>query len=274
MKGRVTSRVLAALVAAATASAEPLPELDCLIQPRALIAVASPVEAVIESVEVDRGDAVEKGDVIARLESSVEKAAVAVARERARAKADRKRGEVRLAFADRSLARSTELERRAALSTRDLDEAETEKRLAEVEIQLAEESRKLARMEQRRAQAVLDRRTIKSPVDGVVVERILSPGEYADPPQIAEIAEIDPLHVEVFAPVDLLGRIRPGMTGRVMPEGPSSRSLKAKVTVVDPVVDAASGTFGVRLELPNPEHAIPAGLRCRVTLEADPGSAR
>jgi multidrug efflux pump subunit AcrA (membrane-fusion protein) len=36
------------------------------------------------------------------------------------------------------------------------------------------------------------------------------------------------------------------------------------VIVVDPVVDAASGTFGVRLELPNPEHAIPAGLKCRV----------
>ena len=37
-----------------------------------------------------------------------------------------------------------------------------------------------------------------------------------------------------------------------------------EVLVVDPVVDAASGSLRVRLGLPNPDHAIPAGLRCRV----------
>ena len=36
------------------------------------------------------------------------------------------------------------------------------------------------------------------------------------------------------------------------------------VTVVDQVFDAASGTIGVRLELPNPGYAIPAGLKCQV----------
>jgi hypothetical protein len=34
--------------------------------------------------------------------------------------------------------------------------------------------------------------------------------------------------------------------------------------VVDPVIDAASGTFGVRLELPNSDYRLPAGLRCKV----------
>ena len=38
----------------------------------------------------------------------------------------------------------------------------------------------------------------------------------------------------------------------------------AKVTVVDKLVDAASGTFGVRLELPNPGNQLPAGLKCRI----------
>jgi hypothetical protein len=36
------------------------------------------------------------------------------------------------------------------------------------------------------------------------------------------------------------------------------------VTVVDRVFDAASSTFGVRLELPNPDYSLPAGLRCRI----------
>jgi hypothetical protein len=40
------------------------------------------------------------------------------------------------------------------------------------------------------------------------------------------------------------------------------------VTVVDQVLDAASGTFGVRLALPNPERQLPAGIRCKVLFEA------
>ncbi|MEM9242054.1 MAG: HlyD family secretion protein, partial [Pseudomonadota bacterium] len=40
----------------------------------------------------------------------------------------------------------------------------------------------------------------------------------------------------------------------------------AEVTVVDQIFDAASGTFGLRLELPNPDGKIPAGTRCLVEL--------
>jgi hypothetical protein len=43
--------------------------------------------------------------------------------------------------------------------------------------------------------------------------------------------------------------------------------------VVDQVLDAASGTFGVRLALPNPGQQLPAGIRCKVQFELlDPGS--
>ena len=79
-----------------------------------------------------------------------------------------------------------------------------------------------------------------------------------------ELAQIDPLYVEVFAPVGLLGKLEVGQRASVLPEEPVGGNHEAKVIVVDPVVDAASGTFGVRLELPNPDHAIPAGLKCRV----------
>jgi len=40
-------------------------------------------------------------------------------------------------------------------------------------------------------------------------------------------------------------------------------SYTARVDVVDQMFDAASGTFGVRLSLPNPNRRIPAGLKCR-----------
>ncbi len=43
----------------------------------------------------------------------------------------------------------------------------------------------------------------------------------------------------------------------------------ATIAVVDPVIDAASGTFNVRLDLPNPDGAIPGGLHCTVKFLAD-----
>jgi multidrug efflux pump subunit AcrA (membrane-fusion protein) len=101
----------------------------------------------------------------------------------------------------------------------------------------------------------------------VVVERILSPGEFADPPQLLEVAQIDPLRVEVFAPIGLLQQVSVGMTAQVLPEAPVGGSHEATVTIVDRVVDAASGTFGIRLELPNSDFALPAGLNCRVRFE-------
>jgi hypothetical protein len=48
-----------------------------------------------------------------------------------------------------------------------------------------------------------------------------------------------------------------------MPERPVGGSYQARVEVVDQMFDAASGTFGVRLTLPNPQRRIPAGLKCK-----------
>ena len=64
--------------------------------------------------------------------------------------------------------------------------------------------------------------------------------------------------------MSLLGKISVGMQAVVKPEEPVKGEFPAKVTVVDKVVDAASGTFGVRLELPNPDLKLPAGLKCAV----------
>jgi hypothetical protein len=47
---------------------------------------------------------------------------------------------------------------------------------------------------------------------------------------------------------------------------------KAQVKSLDRVIDAGSGTFGVRLELANPDFQIPAGLNCRVRFPAEPAA--
>ena len=82
-----------------------------------------------------------------------------------------------------------------------MDEIETNRMLAEMQLQEALENKRLAELEFKRTVEVVNRMTICSPINGVVVERFLSPGEYVETQPILKLAEIDPLNVEVILPV-------------------------------------------------------------------------
>lgn len=241
-------------------------EYDCLIEARDTVEIRSPVEGLIEKVLVRRGDAVKRGQVIAMLESGAERAAVELARSKATMKGPLKAAESRLDFAVKKEERTAELFKQNFVSAGALDEARTQRELAESELREARENQKLNEIELSRAEELLKLRIMRSPFDGVVVERFLSPGEFAtsnvkDP--IMKLAEVDPLHVEVVLPASQFGKIRKGSAGFVRPEAPGGR-FRALVTTVDTIIDAASGTFGVRLELPNPGLRIPAGAKCKI----------
>lgn len=75
-------------------------------------------------------------------------------------------------------------------------------------------------------------------MDGVVVDVIVSPGEHVHEQAIVmTIAEIDPLNVEVFVPVTRYGSISTRMPAEVRPEAPVGGTCRAKVAVVDRVLD-------------------------------------
>jgi len=238
--------------------------LDCLMNPSLIVAVSFATDGVLDAVTVDRGDLVKEGQVLATLESSMEKATIALAAARARVEAPMKSNQVRLDFGVRRFVRTDELYKKDLIPLKEFDEAETQKILAEMGVLEAKENREIAELELERARAALTQRTLRSPVTGVVTERLLTPGEFVRGTTIVKLAKIDPLHVEVITPVAMLGKIAVGMRAEVLPEAPVGRSYTATVTVVDRVVDAASGTFGVRLMLPNPDYRLPAGLKCRV----------
>lgn len=216
-------------------------DMECLVEPHLVTSVGSPVEGTLSEVLVDRGSAVAKGDVVARLNSAVEAASVNL-------KAAQE------AFGKRKVERNEELYNKQLISANEKDELETQTRIAGLEL--------------KQQQEVLALRTIRSPITGVVVERFLAPGERVGNEKIVKIAQIDPLNVEVVAPVELFGAVRPGMTGEVRFGALAPGVFRARVALVDKVIDAASGTFGVRLELPNPGGRIPAGIKCKVRFSA------
>ena len=241
-------------------------EFDCIIEARQTVDIRSPVEGLIEKVAVERGEFVKKGQVVVTLESGPERAALAIARSRAEQQGAVKAAEAKLDLSRKKETRAEELARQNFISPNALEEARTERSLSESELRVSRENQRLAELEVQRANELLNMRTIKSPVNGVVVDRYIKAGEFAttnvkDP--IVKIAEVDPLNVEVILPARLYGDIKRGSKAEVAPETPAKKYI-ATVAVVDQVMNAAAGTFGVRLELRNANLEIPAGARCRV----------
>ena len=244
--------------------AEPV-VLDGLIEPSMVVNVGSSVPGILQTVQAERGDMVKKGQVIARLHSGVERATMELARARSEMEATINERQAQLDFNLRRQERYEELFKKKVIPFEKIDEARTNTKMALMDLEEARENLRLAKLELDRSVEVVKRMTIYSPITGVVMERFLSPGEYIEDQPVVKLAQIHPLHVEVFAPVELLGAVKVGMQADVTPENPVGKAYQAKVTIVDRVVDAASGTFGVRLELPNPKYKLPSGLKCRVT---------
>lgn len=243
--------------------------LDCILQPHEVVHVGSPSPGVIDRILVKRGDLVIQDQPVVEMVSTVEKAALAVARERAAQVGDTAIASSSQELASRELSRASQLYDQRYVSEPYLDKRRAEARVARGRSAKAREKRRLAVRELELAMAQVRQRTIRSPISGVVVERFLSPGEYFDQKPVLRIASINPLRVDVLVPAVAFGQIKPGMTGQVTPELLSSKSHQATVSTVDRVIDAASNTFRVRLELPNPNGALPSGLRCRVDLGID-----
>ena len=266
--GRLSSLV-GSLIFAGVASSALAAEFDCVIEPRQSLELRSPIEGLIERVNVDRGDYVRKGQELAVLDTSVDRVQAAMAKQRSQMEGAVHSGESRVEFTAKKSERVHELHRQNFISAQVRDEAATEKRLAEADLRDALDNRKLAQLEHQRQLEIIRLKTIRSPVNGVVTERILNPGEFAEAgvgrKPLLKLAEIDTLHVEVLLPAQAYGKVKHGMAIDVTPEIPAGSQYRATVKVIDRVLDAASGTFGVRLELRNPERKIPAGIRCRAS---------
>lgn len=237
---------------------------DCLIEPHAVTKLETRELGALEEMLVDRGDLVKAGQPVARLESGVEEISVQLMRARAHMDAELEETSVRAEFAARRLERTSQLLAQNSVSSFEHDQAVTEAAETRLRHRQALQRSKVAQLELDGAKKQLDLRTLRSPIDGVVVKRLLQVGESVENRPIMQIAATDPLNVEIIMTVDEFGTVEVGEVAQVSPQFPGAVPVPARVTVVDGLIDAASGTFGVRLELPNPEHRIPGGVGCEV----------
>lgn len=208
------------------------------------VTVCSPVQEIIEEVLVREGDAVNKGTPLIRLLQQrelleVQRSEAVVEKTAFDAKASQALAKDRLVPAEQAI------------------EKEVEHRLAGIELA--------------QAKVRLAEKTIVSGIDGIVARLYKEAGESVDRVEkVAEVVNIERVYLKFLLDQAELVRLRAGMRVPVrVPLVPELGEVEAVVDFVDPVIDAASGLFRVKLLLDNP------GLRLRpgMKVEGDFGRA-
>jgi HlyD family secretion protein len=240
-----------AAIVVASAPAERVLAVNGRIRPRLQIDVRAPMGGELVELPFDVGDRVAQGQTIARLDDAPESAAIEEAEAAAQAQA------AVLAQARRDLARYEAL---GEFSPR----RDVEQRRLAVEEGVRELSRRRATAVQARAQR--GRRVLEAPFDGVILERLVDPGQtvgadtviyrLADLSRPQITAEID----EIYA-----AEIKPGMEALVSFPG-ARENMRATVLHVEPRVDPSTGARDVRLEMPDAISGAAAGLTVTINV--------
>jgi len=241
--------------------------MDCVIQPYLVTQVSSAVNGIIDKVYVDKSHVVKKGQKLAKLESSVERSTVALAKARARQKEDMLTKKINWDFFIDKQQRISELYLNKAVTSHEKEEAEMNTEIARLEYEQSKALQGIAELELVRAKAALRLRTIRSPISGVITEKYLYPGETVRNRPLFQLAQLDPLRVTVIVKAKMFGKIAPGSEAEVRTNINPYTPLKATVDIVAPVIDAASDTFDIILSLPNSDHKLPGGLRCKIKFD-------
>lgn len=248
-----------------------LPAMDCIVEPSQIVELGTGVPGVIDKIYFEKNDFITQDDIVAELDSRVELATLDLANARASIDTSLNLRRRNADFGLRTQKRNQKLFKESTISAQDMDKVKTETYIAQLQAQQEEDNKRIAELEAVRAQQAFNQRIVRTPISGVVMERYKSVGEYVEAEPVFRIANLDPLHVELIVPIEHLGQIERGMKAEVALdlESQTGQSHVAVVKSVDRVADAASGTFGVLLTLPNSGLRIPSGIRCSLNFSEE-----
>jgi len=226
----------------------------------------------VAEVLVKEGDTVKAGQVLMRQDDKAE--LVNMAQLKAQAEDNT---QIRAAEADLEQKRvdfkNIEGARRGgAAADLEVDHARLDVLIGELSLELARFRQNQAKLKYEETRLEIDRMRLVSPIDGVVERLLVKPGESVEAAgKIAQIVQINPLWIDVAAPLAIARGLKKGESNAVVEfdgADPARRSVvNGKIIHIAAVADSASGTLTVRVECPNAARR-PAGEHVFVSFPA------
>jgi len=227
-------------------------------EPSRRVEVPSVLRGQLIRVSVKEGQAIRKGDEIAALDDSIQRQVVAFAKLEAESTVDIRQAESQVAFTVNELERYQKIA--GSGSAAELRQRQLAVDQSKLELEKRKEAQQKKQLDLEREQATIEKMIIRSPLDGSVLRVNRQPGELVDIDKpIAIIVQTTTLAARFYPPRQLFGRIHVGDTIAVEIKSDPPATRQATVTVVDPILDAASQLFQVKVEFPNADQSIPAG---------------
>jgi RND family efflux transporter MFP subunit len=225
------------------------------LQAEVRTAVAGRLVANIVEMHVQAGDRVKKDDLLVLLDDAAPKARVAQAQETLRS------AQASMDLAQLEVTRLSQLSAQNAASTFELDEWKSKLNIAKADAARAQEAI-------HEAEITLADTKIRSPIDGIVIDRQAEPGEQASPGRtLFTLYDPSRLRLEANVREAYVGRLTVGQAISIFIES-TRQEQRGTVSQIVPAADPASRTFLVKVALNDSSNLYPGMYaRMRVPLE-------
>jgi RND family efflux transporter MFP subunit len=235
---------------------------------QATVDIVPKVAGRLETVNVRLGDSVRQGQVIAQVDDREVREQVRQAEASFEvARATIRQREADLKFAETNLERSRNLYGRQLLPRQSLDDAEARYQAGAAQLDLARAQFEQARARLDELRIALGNTRIVSPVNGFVGSRQLDPGAYASASApIFSVVDIGVVRLVANLVEKDLRRVAAGTPARVDVDAFPGETFQGRVARLAPVLDPATRTAQMEIEIPNPAYRLKPGMYARVAL--------
>lgn len=244
------------------------------LKPKEVVDVNAKATGRVEKIHFLVGDLVREGQLIAELEddellqqvkrseASIEVSQAGVAQRKAE-----------LANTKANLERARQLFEEELLSPQEYQQQQTSLEVVNAQVSLAEAQSAQAQASLNELKIRLEQTRIYAPMTGVVAERRVDPGALVNPNNpIVRIVNLSTMVTQGNVPERNIGKLRVGNQTKVEVDAIPGKAFSGRVARIAPVLDAATRSALIEIDIRNPELILKAEMFARITL--DLGSMR
>jgi RND family efflux transporter MFP subunit len=268
---------------AGAASAGSILDASGYIVARRQATVASKITGKMVELDIEEGDRVQEGQIIARLDDSNVRAALAAAHAQLDfAKAGHAETEVNLANAHRDFDRQTSLVKGHFVSQAALDNSKTSMDALTAQLATQRSNIEVAQRNVEVADRNLADTIVRAPFSGIVTVKAAQPGEIVSPLSagggftrtgIGTIVDMDSLEIQVDVNENFINRVEPAQKVSAKLNAYPDWQIPGHVIAVIPTADRSKGTVTVRIALDQKDPRILPEMGVRVSFLASSASA-